>query len=665
MFSKVLFFATQLAMTFACRLTPQWFEVGFHQSNQGLAEFDISYQDCGAAKEGEDMVCQMLPDQEGRLGGGFVHAEDTQGAFAGLEVDPSGRTVIFHDYKGSQAQGNVHLVAQMESAPSVALCEFAGTASEVHFEYRSSASTACNLTPQSQVVDFFQNYQGLSDFNLAYEDCGAANEGASLVCEFLPDQDGRLGGGFVDARDTQGAFTAIDIDPSSRTVTFHGYKGSQAQGFVNLVVQMDLAPSLARCDFVGTVSEVHFEYRTSAPTATPTFSPTSPPENAKELQILTASDAAEGDRFGSSVSIDGNVAVVGAPLDDEGAENSGSAFVYRTTDGGATWVETAKFTANDPDYFDQLGVSVGVSGSLIVVGAAEDDDFGLQDSGAAFIYRTADDGATWTETAKLTASDAASYDRFGTTVSIDGSLAVVGKPMSTSGSAYCFRTLDGGATWIETAKLTASDAGANDFFGASVGVSGSLIVVGAPTHIKTGKSGFAYIYRTLDDGATWTETAKLTANDAAAGDLFGTSVAVDGSLVIVGSPQDDDAGAVSGSAYIYRTADGGATWTEVKKLTAADAARGDQFGYSVDLSGSLAVVGAMYDDGSRGAAYAFRSSGGGETWTQVAKLTASDAAAIDRFGNSVAVSGSFAAVGAYWNDDAGSNSGSAYTFSLP
>eukprot|EP00634_Sargassococcus_sp_CCMP2135_P002488 CAMPEP_0198656566 /NCGR_PEP_ID=MMETSP1467-20131203/10139_1 /TAXON_ID=1462469 /ORGANISM="unid. sp., Strain CCMP2135" /LENGTH=114 /DNA_ID=CAMNT_0044392613 /DNA_START=118 /DNA_END=459 /DNA_ORIENTATION=+ len=114
-------------MTFACRLTPQWQEVNFFQNGNGLADFHVSYEDCGAANEGEHMVCNFLPNAQGPQGGGaFVEAHDTLGAFTAMDIDNNGQTVHFFGYKGSQAQGYVHLVVQMESAPSVALCEFAG-----------------------------------------------------------------------------------------------------------------------------------------------------------------------------------------------------------------------------------------------------------------------------------------------------------------------------------------------------------------------------------------------------------------------------------------------------------------------------------------------------------------------------------------------------------
>jgi len=140
-------------------------------------------------------------------------------------------------------------------------------------------------------------------------------------------------------------------------------------------------------------------------------------------------------------------------------------------------------------------------------------------------------------------------------------------------------------------------------------------------------------------------------------------VAVSGDTAVIGAPRNDDAAGVSGSAYVFTRS--GTSWTEQAKLTASDAEIGDLFGFSVAVSGDTAVIGAFLNDdagSSSGSAYVFTRSG--TTWTEQAKLTASDAAERARFGNSVAVSGNAAVIGAYKDADAGSSSGSAYVFSL-
>jgi hypothetical protein len=372
---------------------------------------------------------------------------------------------------------------------------------------------------------------------------------------------------------------------------------------------------------------------------------------------LVASDGAAGDYFGGSVAISGGTIVVGASGDDDGADNSGSVYVLRTTDGGATYVELAKLTASDPEMAAYFGKSVAIDGDTIVVGSPYDDDAGSQ-SGSVYVFRTSNGWATHTEI-ELTAADTASGDLFGFSVAIDGNTIVVGT--SNADAVYVFRTTDGGATYDELAKLTASDAAEGDWFGRhSVAIDGDTIVVSA------GGGQAAYVFRTSDGGVTYGQVAKLTADDAAADDGFGRSVAIDGDTVVIGSLYDDDGGSYSGAAHVFRTTDGGATYDELAKLTASDAAEGDMFGWSVAIDGGTIVVGTPYDDDAgltSGSAYVFLTTDGGATYGQVAKLTASDGAASDYFGYSVAISGGTVVVGAYWDDDGGYSSGSVYVFS--
>lgn len=369
---------------------------------------------------------------------------------------------------------------------------------------------------------------------------------------------------------------------------------------------------------------------------------------------LTAADGAAGDRFGT-VAISGDLALVGAPLDDDDGNASGSAYVFERVGGG--WSEVVKLTSSDAEPGDRFGATVAISGDLALVGAFGDDHDG-NGSGSAYVF---DGAAGWSEVAKLTASDAAAGDLFGVSVAISGELAIVGASRndddgSDSGSAYVF---DGAAGWSEVAKLTASDGAAEDEFGTSVGISGDLAVVGAPQDDDNGDvSGSAYVY---NGAAGWGEVAKLTASDGAAMDFFGATVAINGDLALIGARDDDDNGDFSGSAYLFS---GMAGWSEVAKLTASDGSPGDQFGKSVAISGDLALVGAdgEADNGiSAGSAYVFD---GADGWSEVAKLTASDGAVEDFFGISVAISGDLALVGAFGDDDKGDLSGSAYAFEL-
>ncbi|CAD7846986.1 MAG: hypothetical protein [Olavius algarvensis Delta 4 endosymbiont] len=375
---------------------------------------------------------------------------------------------------------------------------------------------------------------------------------------------------------------------------------------------------------------------------------------------LTANDAASDDRFGYSVSISGDTAVVGAYGDDDAGSGSGSAYVFRYD--GTAWVQEAKLTADDAETGDQFGWSVSISGGKVLVGARFDDD-AASGSGSAYVFRYEGTTSTWIQEAKLTADDAASFDLFGESVSISGDTALVGaQGGGVTGSAYVFRYEGTTSTWIQEAKLTANDAAPGDVFGWSVSISGDTALVGNYRDDDAGsESGSAYVF--WYDGTTWIQEAKLTANDAAPGDLFGWSVSISGDTALVGAFGDDDAGSSSGSAYVFWY--DGTTWIQEAKLTANDAAGFDRFGRSVSISGGTALIGALFGDGvvsNSGSAYVFRYSGTG--WVEEAKLTANDAAQGDFFGWSVYISGDTALVGAWGDDDAGSFSGSAYVFTI-
>jgi len=198
-----------------------------------------------------------------------------------------------------------------------------------------------------------------------------------------------------------------------------------------------------------------------------------------------------------------------------------------------------------------------------------------------------------------------------------------------------------------------------DYFGSSVSISGDYAIVGAKYDDDNGfSSGSAYIFEKPVGGwLDMTETAKLTASDGAAEDYFGSSVSISGDYAIVGAYYDDDNGLSSGSAYIFEKPVGG--WvdtTETAKLTASDGSSSDYFGTAVSISGDYAIVGAN----GRRAAYIFKKSVDGRAdMTETIKLTASLG---DSFGNAVSISGSYAIVGASGDDDNGSNSGSAYVY---
>ena len=283
--------------------------------------------------------------------------------------------------------------------------------------------------------------------------------------------------------------------------------------------------------------------------------------SATETAKLTASDGERFDLFGRTVSVDGDTIVVGAYLDDDNGPESGSAYVFvRPSTGWASTTQTAKLTASDGARIDRFGHSVAVEGETVVVGANWDDDDGT-DSGSAYVFVKPSAGWTdTTETAKLTASDGAKADRFGHSVAVYGDTVAVASDGdddngTSSGSVYLFvKPSTGWASATQTAKLTASDATRNDYFGQSVSMEGDAVAVGAYANADDGlESGSAYIFVKPSAGwANTTETAKLTASDAAKADRFGWSISVTGDTVVVGAYKDNDNGRYSGSAYVYQ-----------------------------------------------------------------------------------------------------------------
>jgi hypothetical protein len=268
---------------------------------------------------------------------------------------------------------------------------------------------------------------------------------------------------------------------------------------------------------------------------------------------------------------------------------------------------------------------------------------------------------------KLTASDGAESDQLGRSVAIDGDTLVLGAPSDDrdKGAVYVFRR--SGDTWTQTAKLTAGDGVESDQLGLSVAIDGDTIVAGAPFDTIGASRSQGSVYTFARAGAAErTETAKLIATDGAAGDELGISVAIDGDTIVAGAPVDDvGANADQGSAYAFARA-GAAERTEMAKLTATDGAAGDELGFSVAIDGDTILGGAAFDDVGanilQGSAYTFARTGA-PARTETAKLTATDGGVVDLFGFSVAIAGDTILVGAPLHDaDPRADPGSVYTF---
>ena len=371
---------------------------------------------------------------------------------------------------------------------------------------------------------------------------------------------------------------------------------------------------------------------------------------ALEQAKLTAADGAADDHFGYMVAISGDTALVGAPFKSvDGQSQAGAAYVFVRS--GASWSERAELTAPDGAAGDCFGRSLALSGDTALIGAWGKSVAGQSQAGAAYVFTRS--AASWSEQAELTASDGAADDELGFSVALSGDTALLGAwgksvaGQSQAGAAYVFTR--SGRRWSQQAELTAGDVVAGDFFGRSVALSGDTALVGAlhKTVAGVSKAGAAYVF--TGSGKSWSEQAKLTAGYGAGSLELGCTVAVSGDTALLGAYHKCPQGLTfAGGAYVFTRA--GAAWSQQAELTVSDAAAYDKLGRFVALSGDTALLGAYSHtvDGKNnaGAAYVFTRSA--TTWSQQLELTASDGAEGDIFGWSVALSGHTALIGASW-----------------
>jgi len=359
------------------------------------------------------------------------------------------------------------------------------------------------------------------------------------------------------------------------------------------------------------------------------------------------------DQFGNSVSVDGDMALIGCFNDNAPAQDSGSAYLFDVNTG----TQLAWMRPSDSHGSDNFGISTALSVNIAVIGADKNDDMGV-DSGSAYIF----DVSSGTQLAKILATDGDYDERFGFAVSISGEMVIVGAPQHStdltyySGSAYLFDITDP-ANPVQVAELLPADGADFAEFGYSVAIEGDRALVGAYCDDDNGDcSGSAYLYD-ISDPANPVLINKLVPADGAEADHFGSSVAMDAGVAVVGAKSDDDNGPNSGSVYVYDAATGNLNY----KLLPDDGDAGDFFGNSVEVSGNIIAVGAIFDEpnGTRsGSAYLFDA----DTGQQIVKVVPDDGAENDNFGQSVAVTDGIMVAGASGDNDNGFDSGSAYVF---
>jgi hypothetical protein len=319
-----------------------------------------------------------------------------------------------------------------------------------------------------------------------------------------------------------------------------------------------------------------------------------------EVQKLLASDGAAGDELGNSVEISGDTIVAGSEFADNGAgANSGTAYVFEKV--GDTWIETARLAPLDAQSQHHFAESITLDGDVIVVGARQDADNG-NNSGAAYVFERM--GGEWMQTAKLVPADSDQNDLTGDQVAVSGTTAIIGSRRNDEagnnvGAAYVFEKV--GGTWVETQKLLPSGGTAGEF-SRGVSIDGDTAVIGSwQDSVRDAGAGAAYVFERQN--GTWIQTAVLTGSDLRAGDTMGYSVDISGDRIVAGADKHDDLGTDSGTAYVFERQNG--VWVETAELLGSSVSFQDWYGHWVSISGSSVLVSAPRDVFSRGTAYVF------------------------------------------------------------
>ena len=360
-------------------------------------------------------------------------------------------------------------------------------------------------------------------------------------------------------------------------------------------------------------------------------------------QKVTPSDGMANSFFGSAVAIKGRHALVGA---DGDASFRGSAYFYSEANG--VWTEGQKITPSDGLAGDEFGYRVALQNRTAIVTAFSATVNGVVAQGAAYVYERT--GDLFVESQKLLASDGALFDDFGASVAIDGDTLVIAANGATvgnnpaQGAAYVFTRTNG--VWTEVQKVTADDGAAFDNFGLSVALEGSTIMVGSPQAVIGGRFAQGAVYVYTEAGGVWSQTQKLTASDGAAGDSFGESVAIDQGNALIGAYfANVDGHPGAGAAYFFTEASG--AWSEGQKLSADDSGSFFNFGNNVDLHGRKAVVAAdvttVNGHTSQGKVYVYTRPA--TDWTLEDTIVSSDGTTDDFFGAALALGPSTILVG--------------------
>jgi hypothetical protein len=332
----------------------------------------------------------------------------------------------------------------------------------------------------------------------------------------------------------------------------------------------------------------------------------------KQTATLTASNGTNGDGFGEAIAFDGTTAFIGAPnaeVTDKNGITLPHGAMYVFSDSNGTWTQTQEITASDGAFDDLFGDSVALSGNTLMVGAIGATINSNNAQGAVYVFT--DSNGTWTQQQKLVSGNGAEYDKFGYSIAIDGTNALISSPFTTVngnsgfGTVYAFTNTNG--TWNQSAMIEPANTGPGYYhFGNSLALSGDNALIGQPNSTNTEIPGAVYAF--TNSGGSWTQAQTLHASDAAAYDYFGTALALHGNQFVTSAPganlQISDSDYYSqGAAYIFSNDSG--SWQQQQKLTASDATNFYDLGNSVALSDTTAVIGDYAAGTAAGAAYMY------------------------------------------------------------
>lgn len=401
--------------------------------------------------------------------------------------------------------------------------------------------------------------------------------------------------------------------------------------------------------------------------------PLAPTETNETERILAPADIQAHDEWGWSGETDGVRLISGAPFHDEQGAQSGVAFIYRRESDGS-WTEEAKLLPDDGEAGAWFGRWTAIDGDVAVVGAPLADFLGDDDdAGAAYVFERAPDGA-WTQTQRLLADIPLGGHQFGWNVDVEGDTIIVSSSNDSDGGGQRLHVFQRAAAgWVLEAELEPSVGDLDHFFAQDIALSGDTIVAGAKGWDSQAgpNAGAVFVFERTAQG--WQETALLEPDDAFVLDLFGRAVDIAGDTIVVGAYLEDEAGADGGSVYVFeRDPSHESGWRQAAKLTTAAGDESDWFGFEVATDGRTIVAGAPHSDRAdpelihAGFVAVFTRTDDG--WREVAQLRASDAASAGDsadYGWAVAVQDDVIMVGAWLADtEAGVDAGRAYVYSL-